>query len=157
MGIIIPKAVSGLRVNDFHFSFSAFLSVSFVFMSLGEVLPPERRTIWDPGLNAVNGIPDRTTIFRTLSATPPADGSAGPTVPWCKSLRLSRSTGIPSRSSRPCTSAFRQRTTHSFPATVKIGGGWTRCPPLPGRELKMCMSKKGAVASFIYSYLLYLF
>jgi hypothetical protein len=35
--------------------------------SLNGILPPERRALWDPGLNAVGGIPDRTTVFTTLS------------------------------------------------------------------------------------------
>jgi hypothetical protein len=30
-------------------------------------LPPIRQTVWNPGLNAVGGIPDRTTIYKTLS------------------------------------------------------------------------------------------
>lgn len=31
------------------------------------LLPPERATTWNPGLNAVGGIPHRTAIFKTLS------------------------------------------------------------------------------------------
>jgi hypothetical protein len=31
------------------------------------VLPPDRRTTWNPGLNAVGGIPYRATVYRTLS------------------------------------------------------------------------------------------
>jgi hypothetical protein len=31
------------------------------------IIPPERRTTWNPGLNAIGGIPNRTKIFRTLS------------------------------------------------------------------------------------------
>jgi len=31
------------------------------------LIPPDRMTTWNPGLNAVGGIPDRTTIFQTLS------------------------------------------------------------------------------------------
>jgi len=32
-----------------------------------DIIPPERRTTWNPGLNAVGGIPYRTTIYRTIS------------------------------------------------------------------------------------------
>ncbi len=31
------------------------------------ILPPDRLTVWNPGLNAVGGIPFRTTIYKTLS------------------------------------------------------------------------------------------
>jgi hypothetical protein len=35
----------------------------------GTLIAASRRTTWNPGLNAVGGIPNRTTIFRTLSPT----------------------------------------------------------------------------------------
>lgn len=35
--------------------------------SAGGVIPAERRTTWNPGLNAVGGIPSRTAVHRTLS------------------------------------------------------------------------------------------
>src|SRR5437899_2009024 len=31
------------------------------------IIPADRMTTWNPGLNAVGGIPNRTTIYRTLS------------------------------------------------------------------------------------------
>ena len=31
------------------------------------IIPADRRTTWNPGLNSTGGIPDRTTIYRTLS------------------------------------------------------------------------------------------
>ena len=31
------------------------------------IIPPDRRTTWNPGLNGAGGIPHRTTIYRTLS------------------------------------------------------------------------------------------
>lgn len=40
------------------------------------LLPPERRTTWNPGLNAVGGIPHRTTIYRTLTPSGGDDTSA---------------------------------------------------------------------------------
>jgi polygalacturonase len=36
--------------------------------SYGTILPSDRATTWNPGLNAVGGIPNRTTIFQTLQA-----------------------------------------------------------------------------------------
>ncbi|HTP28460.1 MAG TPA: hypothetical protein VMK12_22735, partial [Anaeromyxobacteraceae bacterium] len=36
-------------------------------LAAGDVIAPERRTTWSPGLNAVGGIPYRTTIYRTIS------------------------------------------------------------------------------------------
>jgi len=45
-------------------------------VALDAVLPPERRTLWNPGLNAVGGIPQRTTIYRTLSPSGGDDTAA---------------------------------------------------------------------------------
>jgi hypothetical protein len=42
-----------------------------------EIIPSDRRTMWNPGLNAVGGIPNRTTIYRTLS---PRGGSLDDTA-----------------------------------------------------------------------------
>jgi hypothetical protein len=41
------------------------------------IIPADRRTTWNPGLNAVGGIPNRTTIYRTLS---PRGGSLDDTA-----------------------------------------------------------------------------
>jgi hypothetical protein len=41
------------------------------------IVPADRMTTWNPGLNAVGGIPNRTTIYRTLS---PRGGSLDDTV-----------------------------------------------------------------------------
>jgi hypothetical protein len=41
------------------------------------IIPADRMTTWNPGLNAVGGIPNRTTIYRTLS---PRGGSLDDTV-----------------------------------------------------------------------------
>ena len=41
------------------------------------IISAERVTTWNPGLNAVGGIPDRTTIYQTLS---PRGGSLDYTV-----------------------------------------------------------------------------
>jgi len=39
-------------------------------------LPPDRVTTWNPGLNAVGGIPNRTTIYRTLTPSGGDDTNA---------------------------------------------------------------------------------
>ena len=36
-------------------------------VEIAQIIPPDRRTTWDPGLNATGGIPDRTRVYRTLS------------------------------------------------------------------------------------------
>ena len=41
------------------------------------IIPPDRRTTWNPGLNATGGIPNRATIYRTLS---PRGGSLDDTL-----------------------------------------------------------------------------
>jgi hypothetical protein len=41
-----------------------------------DLIPPERRTTWNPGLNAVGGIPQRTTIYRTISPSGGDDTAA---------------------------------------------------------------------------------
>jgi hypothetical protein len=43
----------------------------------GGIIPADRMTTWNPGLNAVGGIPNRTTIYRTLS---PRGGSLDDTA-----------------------------------------------------------------------------
>jgi hypothetical protein len=40
------------------------------------LIPQERRTVWNPGLNAVGGIPHRTTIYQTLSPSGGDDTAA---------------------------------------------------------------------------------
>jgi hypothetical protein len=42
-----------------------------------EIIPADRRTTWNPGLNAVGGIPNRTKIYKTLS---PRGGSLDDTA-----------------------------------------------------------------------------
>lgn len=42
-----------------------------------EIIPADRMTTWNPGLNAVGGIPNRTTIYQTLS---PRGGSLDDTA-----------------------------------------------------------------------------
>jgi hypothetical protein len=42
-----------------------------------EIIPADRMTTWSPGLNAVGGIPNRTTIYQTLS---PRGGSLDDTA-----------------------------------------------------------------------------
>jgi len=39
-------------------------------------LPPERVTIWNPGLKAVGGIPNRTTVYRTINPSGGDDTAA---------------------------------------------------------------------------------
>src|SRR4051812_29740281 len=34
-----------------------------------EIIPPERRTTWNPGLNAVGGIPFRSVVYTTIDAS----------------------------------------------------------------------------------------
>jgi len=41
-----------------------------------DVIPSDRSTVWNPGLNAVGGIPYRTTIFQTLSPSGSDDTAA---------------------------------------------------------------------------------
>jgi hypothetical protein len=41
-----------------------------------QLLPADRTTAWNPGLNAVGGIPVRTTVFRTLSPSGGNDSAA---------------------------------------------------------------------------------
>lgn len=41
-----------------------------------QILPADRTTVWNPGLNAIGGIPARTTIFRTLSPSGGDDSAA---------------------------------------------------------------------------------
>jgi hypothetical protein len=41
------------------------------------IIPPDRMTLWNPGLNAVGGIPNRTVIYQTLS---PRGGSLDDTA-----------------------------------------------------------------------------
>ncbi len=47
------------------------------------LIPPDRMTTWNPGLNGVGGIPDRTTIFQTLS---PRGDSLDDTAPIQRAL-----------------------------------------------------------------------
>jgi hypothetical protein len=41
-----------------------------------QILPADRTTLWNPGLNSVGGIPARTTIFKTLSPSGGEDSAA---------------------------------------------------------------------------------
>jgi hypothetical protein len=45
-------------------------------LASNELIPSERLTTWNPGLNAVGGIPNRTAIFKTLSPSGGDDTSA---------------------------------------------------------------------------------
>jgi len=63
--------VVATSVADATKSDTATVSVSTV-----TIIPLDRRTKWNPGLNAVGGIPDRTAIFRTLSPSGGDDTAA---------------------------------------------------------------------------------
>src|SRR4051812_13249664 len=39
------------------------------------IVPADRSTLWDPGLNAVGGIPNRTTVCATINASTYGNGS----------------------------------------------------------------------------------
>src|SRR5262249_6850568 len=41
-----------------------------------QLLPADRTTVWNPGLNAIGGIPARTTIFKTISPSGGEDSAA---------------------------------------------------------------------------------
>lgn len=43
----------------------------------GQVVPTDRATVWNPGLNAVGGIPARTTIYKSIK---PSGGDDGPII-----------------------------------------------------------------------------
>ncbi len=52
-----------------------------VLVSAGGLLPPDRATVWNPGLNALGGIPERGTVFATLDAAAcGANGAADATA-----------------------------------------------------------------------------
>src|SRR5436190_15596874 len=45
-----------------------------------DLIPADRITIWNPGLNSVGGIPNRTTIFTTINAATYGNGAADATA-----------------------------------------------------------------------------
>ena len=49
---------------------------TFAPAEAADVIPADRRTVWNPGLSAVGGIPHRTTIYRTLSPSGGDDTAA---------------------------------------------------------------------------------
>ena len=52
------------------------LAASLCPFGRAEILPADRRTVWNPGLNAVGGIPNRTTIYQTISPSGGDDTAA---------------------------------------------------------------------------------
>lgn len=40
------------------------------------ILPADRQTAWNPGMNSVGGIPNRTTIFKTVNASTYGNGAS---------------------------------------------------------------------------------
>jgi hypothetical protein len=61
-----------LLTQDATFSQSASAATQ-----MAGIIPADRMTTWNPGLNAIGGIPNRTTIYRTLS---PRGGSLDDTA-----------------------------------------------------------------------------
>src|SRR5512137_2843456 len=53
----------------------AVLTVTVLPCLAADVLPSERRTTWNPGLNSVGGIPNRTTIYTTVQASTYGNGA----------------------------------------------------------------------------------
>ena len=66
--------VLATSIADNNESASATVAVSS--SSTSSIIPPDRVTTWNPGLNAVGGIPNRTTIYRTLSPSGGDDTAA---------------------------------------------------------------------------------
>jgi hypothetical protein len=65
----------------------ALAAMAFVALAVGtlpcraaDILPAERRTVWNPGLNSAGGIPNRTTVFATINAATYGNGSADATA-----------------------------------------------------------------------------
>jgi hypothetical protein len=54
------------RISSLLFVLAVVGSLTAALPAAADILPPERRTTWNPGLNAVGGIPYRTTIYRTI-------------------------------------------------------------------------------------------
>jgi hypothetical protein len=50
--------------------------VALVTVGANPVITPDRLTLWNPGLNAVGGIPNQTTVYKTLSPSGGDDTSA---------------------------------------------------------------------------------
>jgi hypothetical protein len=45
-----------------------------------DLIPADRRTTWNPGLNSVGGIPNRTTVYTTINAATYGNGAQDATV-----------------------------------------------------------------------------
>jgi hypothetical protein len=60
--VVATSAADPSRVATAEVKVAAAISTS-----AGDILPPQHRTTWNPGLNAVGGIPVRTEVFRSLS------------------------------------------------------------------------------------------
>jgi len=43
--------------------------IDWTFTTDGDIIPAERLTLWDPGLNAVGGIPTYTTVFASMTTS----------------------------------------------------------------------------------------
>lgn len=59
--------------------FFAFI-IGFSLAASAAIIPANRTTIWNPGLNAAGGIPHRTTIYRTIQASSFGNGSQDATA-----------------------------------------------------------------------------
>jgi hypothetical protein len=62
-----PATVSTYHVVATSVADTSKSGTASVSVSTAALIAPDRRTTWNPGLNAVGGIPNRTTIYRTLS------------------------------------------------------------------------------------------
>ncbi|MFT3736867.1 MAG: glycosyl hydrolase family 28-related protein [Rhodocyclaceae bacterium] len=71
------SSASGASSSAAASSSSSSVTSSSSSSSVGsDFMPTERRTVWNPGLNAVGGIPARNTIYQTLSPSGGDDTAA---------------------------------------------------------------------------------
>src|SRR4051812_14554550 len=61
----------------------AFLLPSLLFSAATwgtDIIPADRMTNWNPGLNSMGGVPNRTTIFATINAATYGNGASDATA-----------------------------------------------------------------------------
>ncbi|MFA5129652.1 MAG: glycine-rich domain-containing protein [Patescibacteria group bacterium] len=79
---LVPGTLYHFRVSSWDISGNRATSEDYTFQTpaAGTVnmrfLPEDRRTVWDPGLNSVGGIPNYTDIYATLSPSGDSDTTA---------------------------------------------------------------------------------
>ena len=115
-------------MNRRHLAISAALSIAFAFTACdvqAQIIPANRRIIWEGNIGIPDGVPNRTTISATINASTYGNGTTDAT-----NANPNRAEWLPGRPGRFCFPPGHSASTRvsGFPSNVTLRGAGPNKP-----------------------------